>query len=73
LKLRLRGFVPRALGCFFDDPMHETFGLRDKQFQSIYHFTMGGPVEDDRLTTDPPYHESFDRIARSRVLIPDLP
>lgn len=44
-----------GIGCFFDDPVHEVMGFRDASFQSLYHFTTGGPVEDPRLTTLPPY------------------
>jgi hypothetical protein len=35
--------------------MHELLGLEDRTFQDIYHFTVGGPVEDTRLTTLPAY------------------
>lgn len=44
-----------GIGCFFDDPVHQVMGIRDSGFQSLYHFTIGGPVEDNRLTTLPPY------------------
>ena len=30
-------------------------------FQSLYHFTVGGPVEDARLTTLAPYGEASNR------------
>jgi hypothetical protein len=30
-------------------------GYNDAMFQSLYHFTTGGHVEDPRLTTLPPY------------------
>ncbi len=58
-----------GIGCFFDDPVHRVFGLEDLAFQSIYHFTVGGPVDDHRLTTLAPYE------TRSDVLEPgiDLP
>ncbi len=52
--LALRG---TGIGCFFDDPVHEVFGFSSWQFQSLYHFTVGGAVEDRRLTTLPPYTE----------------
>jgi hypothetical protein len=29
--------------------------LRNDDWQSLYHFTVGGPLEDTRLTTLPPY------------------
>ncbi len=44
-----------GIGCYFDDPVHELLGLKDRRFQSLYHFTVGGPVDDPRLTTRPPY------------------
>jgi SagB-type dehydrogenase family enzyme len=44
-----------GIGCFFDDPVHQVMGLNDATFQSLYHFTIGGPVEDPRLTNLPPY------------------
>ncbi len=44
-----------GIGCFFDDPVHDVFGLKDQQFQSLYHFTIGIHVDDPRLTTKPPY------------------
>jgi SagB-type dehydrogenase family enzyme len=44
-----------GIGCFYDDPVHDVLGLRDHSFQSLYHFTIGVPVEDSRLTTDPGY------------------
>ncbi len=49
------GISATGIGCFFDDPMHELLGLRDNQFQSLYHFTVGGALVDDRLTTLPAY------------------
>ena len=44
-----------GIGCFFDDAVHDVLGLTDSQFQSLYHFTVGMPVEDSRLQTWPPY------------------
>src|SRR5437773_10003126 len=49
------GVRATGIGCFFDDPVHQVFGFNDASFQSLYHFTTGGPVEDPRLTTLPPY------------------
>ena len=45
-----------GIGCFFDDPVHDLLGLADNSWQSLYHFTIGSPVEDPRLSTLPPYH-----------------
>lgn len=55
LEAEAAGLRGTGIGCFFDDPVHELFGLTDTSFQSLYHFTLGGPVEDQRLTTLPPY------------------
>jgi hypothetical protein len=59
LYLEAEAFCLRGtgIGCFFDDPMHELLGLSDLKYQSIYHFTLGGNVNDPRLTTLPPYSE----------------
>jgi len=47
------GIRGTGIGCYFDDPVHDVFGSRGPQHQSMYHFTMGGPVEDSRLITMP--------------------
>ncbi len=47
-----------GIGCFFDDPVHDILGLKGNQFQSLYHFTVGMPVEDDRLQSWPAYPEA---------------
>jgi SagB-type dehydrogenase family enzyme len=54
------GLCGTGIGCFFDDPVHRVLGLDTETFeyQSLYHFTIGGPVEDMRLTTLPAYSES---------------
>jgi len=44
-----------GIGCYFDDPVHEAFGISSRDWQSFYHFTVGGAVEDKRLTTLPAY------------------
>ncbi len=44
-----------GIGCFFDDPVHDVMGFSGHAFQSLYHFTVGMPVEDGRLTTAPGY------------------
>ena len=55
LEAEAAGVRATGIGCFFDDPVHETFGFKGLAFQSLYHFTVGGPVDDPRLTTLPPY------------------
>ena len=49
------GMRGTGIGCFFDDGMHELLGLKDCQWQSLYHFTVGQPLDDLRLQTLPPY------------------
>ena len=49
------------IGCFFDDLSHNVFGLEGDSFQVLYHFTMGGTIDDSRLQTHPRYqHLSCD-------------
>jgi len=55
LQAEVSGVRSTGIGCFFDDPVHQIFGIQDMSYQSLYHFTVGGPVEDTRLTTLPPY------------------
>jgi SagB-type dehydrogenase family enzyme len=50
------GIRSTGIGCYFDDPVHEVFGISSRDWQSFYHFTVGGPVEDGRLTTLPAYN-----------------
>jgi hypothetical protein len=44
-----------GIGCFFDDAVHRLLGLADDGLQSLYHFTVGAPLGDGRLTTLPAY------------------
>jgi nitroreductase len=55
LEAEAAGVRGTGIGCFFDDPVHELLGLQDTTYQSLYHFTLGGPVVDDRLQTLPGY------------------
>ena len=56
LEAEAAGVRATGIGCFFDDPVHEIVGVKELSFQSLYHFTIGGPMEDGRLMTLPPYH-----------------
>jgi hypothetical protein len=60
LEAEAAGVRATGIGCFFDDPVHRVFGFEDLAFQSIYHFTVGGPVDDHRLTTLAPYETRTD-------------
>jgi len=64
LEAEAAGVRATGIGCFFDDPVHRVFGLEDLAFQSIYHFTVGGPVDDHRLTTLAPYETRSDAVER---------
>lgn len=55
LEAEAHEFRGTGIGCFFDDEVHEAAGLEDLSFQSLYHFTVGAPLEDPRITTLPPY------------------
>ena len=55
LEAEAAGLRATGIGCYFDDPMHEVLGLADSTFQDLYHFTVGGAVDDERLTTLPAY------------------
>lgn len=55
LEAEAAGLRGTGIGCFFDDALHRLVGLEDLAWQSLYHFTVGGPVEDRRLQTLLPY------------------
>jgi SagB-type dehydrogenase family enzyme len=55
LEAETAGIRATGIGCFFDDEMHRLLGLEGHEWQSLYHFTAGGALEDQRLTTLPPY------------------
>lgn len=58
LEAEAAGARATGIGCFYDDPVHQLLGLADDKphaFQSLYHFTVGIPVEDTRLTVEPGY------------------
>jgi len=56
LEAEAAGIRSTGIGCFFDDPVHRVLGFYPQtKWQSLYHFTVGGPTDDGRLTTLPPY------------------
>lgn len=55
LEAEAAGVRGTGIGCFFDDGVHELLGLQGRTYQSLYHFTVGGPVDDPRLMTLPAY------------------
>ena len=55
LEAEAHGYRGTGIGCFFDDLFHQLLGLQNQAFQSLYHFTVGVPVVDPRITTLSPY------------------
>jgi SagB-type dehydrogenase family enzyme len=55
LEAEAAGVRATGIGCFFDDEMHALLGVKDHAWQSLYHFTVGGMVDDERLSAFPPY------------------
>lgn len=55
LEAEAAGVRATGIGCFYDDAVHELLGLAGNTWQSLYHFSMGVPVDDPRLTTEPGY------------------
>ncbi len=55
LEAEAAGVRGTGIGCFFDDSVHELLGFKDDKFQSLYHFTVGNPLEDKRIETLPAY------------------
>jgi SagB-type dehydrogenase family enzyme len=55
LEAEAAGIRGTGIGCYFDDSVHELLGIKDDKFQSLYHFTVGKPLEDKRLETLPAY------------------
>ncbi|MDT4290233.1 SagB/ThcOx family dehydrogenase [Methylomonas sp. MO1] len=55
LEAEAAGVRGTGIGCFFDDAVHGVLGLKDNDWQSLYHFTIGEPLDDSRLQTFPAY------------------
>jgi SagB-type dehydrogenase family enzyme len=59
LEAEAAGWRGTGIGCFFDDAVHEVLGLglgeKNARYQVVYHFALGIPVDDARLTTLPAY------------------
>jgi SagB-type dehydrogenase family enzyme len=66
LEAEAQGLRGTGIGCYFDDALHQLIGLPEPAarapLQSVYHFTIGSALVDDRIQTDPPYaHLPSDR------------
>ncbi len=55
LEAEAAGLQGTGIGCFFDDEVHRLLGITDHAWQSLYHFTVGGAVDDPRIRTAPAY------------------
>jgi len=55
LEAEAAGLRSTGIGCFFDDAIHDLLGLSTGNFQTVYHFTVGGAIEDNRISTLPAY------------------
>ena len=59
LEAEAAGLRGTGIGCYFDDGVHQLLGMgggaEAVPCQSVYHFTVGGPVDDPRLSTLPGY------------------
>lgn len=55
LQAEAAGLSGTGIGCFFDDQVHQLLGLTDLTWQSLYHFAVGGRVDDPRLQDEPAY------------------
>lgn len=55
LEAEAAGVRGTGIGCYFDDTLHEVLGLTGHDWQSLYHFTVGHPLQDNRILTLPPY------------------
>ncbi len=57
LEAEANGLRGCGIGCFFDDPVHETLGLNGLEYQDLYHFVMGSPLQEIGVITLPAYEE----------------
>jgi nitroreductase len=55
LEAEAAGARATGIGCYYDEPVHELLGLSGYHWQDLYHFSMGMPIEDTRLTSEPGY------------------
>lgn len=68
LEAEAAGARGTGIGCYYDDGVHELLALRDRSFQSLYHFAVGRPVEDRRLRVEAGY--AWERSPLSAAVTP---
>ena len=62
LEAEAAGIRGTGIGCYFDDAMHDRLGIQGHAFQSLYHFTVGAPVDDPRIQSIPAYAHLEDAV-----------
>lgn len=50
------GLCGTAIGAFIDDGVHRLLGIADQKLQALYHFSVGAPMEDQRVSSLAAYH-----------------
>lgn len=55
LEAEAAGLRGTGIGCYFDDALHGLLGIGSREFQALYHFTVGNPITDARILTLPAY------------------
>lgn len=57
LEAEANGMKGCGIGCFFDDPLHEAIGLKGLEYQDLYHFAVGSPLQEMGVITLPAYED----------------
>ncbi|HOX68692.1 MAG TPA: SagB family peptide dehydrogenase [Burkholderiaceae bacterium] len=70
LSAEAEGYRGTGIGCYFDDAVHEFLGLADQRLQVLYHFTVGMPLSDTRISLEPPYADRSPITAPHDALAP---
>jgi SagB-type dehydrogenase family enzyme len=55
LEAEAAGVRGTGIGCYFDDAVHDLLDIQGDALQSMYHFTVGAALTDERLETLLPY------------------
>lgn len=55
LEAEAAGIRGTGIGCYFDDVTRNLLGVKGRDLECFYHFTIGGPLEDPRLQSLPAY------------------
>jgi SagB-type dehydrogenase family enzyme len=55
LEAEAAGLRGTGIGCYFDEPVRDALGLADSGLRTLYHFTVGRPLDDARIETTPAY------------------